>query len=306
MDVGYFANKGRDQGPLHALANSAAEPNGVCHAGESAFPTNTYQSSNYWVDVVYAYSLTTDTTPPAITSVSPAGGAANVSTLTSVTAQFNEEINPWTIASSNYTYPYPNALFSLNPPTDSAHKEMLRDFRAGNDLRFSLTAVPDGTYDVYVWTFEDNGSQTAELAVKGSVLDTYTSGPAGRWDRLGPYPVTLSDGEIDVRFKSASDAALVSGIEVWKGGGPPRHRHPPPARSSVRSIWVVQPCRSVETPGRQTQRRLPTFFNSSKIASSSVAFNPAVDPADTRGHAADVSLQRRSTTLVDQCPQWYL
>ncbi len=282
MDVGYFANKGRDQGPLHALANSAAEPNGVSHAGESAFPTNTYQSSNYWVDVVYAYSLTTDTTAPAITSVSPVGGAANVSTLTSVTAQFNEDMDPWTIASSNFTYPYPNALFSLNPPTDSAHKEMLRDFRAGNDLRFSLTAVPDGTYDVYVWTFEDNGSQTAELSVKGSVLDTYTSGPAGRWDRLGPYPVTLSDGEIDVRFKSASDAALVSGIEVWKGGGAPSPP-PPTTRTFYRAINLGGPAMSISgNTWEANTAATPNFFiNSSKIASSSVAFNPAVDPADS-------------------------
>ena len=40
--------------PLHALASGAAGGNGVyIYKSTSGFPTQTYNSSNYWVDVVF-------------------------------------------------------------------------------------------------------------------------------------------------------------------------------------------------------------------------------------------------------------
>jgi hypothetical protein len=53
-DDNYFSGKGVDSPPLHALQNGVSGPNGVYRYGSSSgFPTNTYQSSNYWVDVVF-------------------------------------------------------------------------------------------------------------------------------------------------------------------------------------------------------------------------------------------------------------
>ena len=76
-------------------------------------------------------------------------------------------------ASSNFTYPYPNALFSFTPALDSAHQDMLRDFKMGKDLQFAFAQVPSGAYDVYLWTFEDNNPLTATISVNGNVVDTY-------------------------------------------------------------------------------------------------------------------------------------
>jgi PKD repeat protein len=53
-DNDYFANAGVDRGPLHALRNGASGGNGVYAYGSTpAFPRYSYQSSNYWVDVVF-------------------------------------------------------------------------------------------------------------------------------------------------------------------------------------------------------------------------------------------------------------
>lgn len=53
-DNNYFANSGVDQGPLHALRSGVSGPNGVYAYGSGIiFPTNSYQASNYWVDVVF-------------------------------------------------------------------------------------------------------------------------------------------------------------------------------------------------------------------------------------------------------------
>jgi probable HAF family extracellular repeat protein len=66
FDGGYFAESGVGRGPLHAEAGN----NGVYHYGsEGGFPDQTYQSSNYWVDVVFQpaathFSLWDDTTTP--------------------------------------------------------------------------------------------------------------------------------------------------------------------------------------------------------------------------------------------------
>jgi len=61
-DLNYFATAGADSPPLHALAGGVDGPNGVyVYASSSAFPTQSYQSSNYWVDV--AFSKTAPATP---------------------------------------------------------------------------------------------------------------------------------------------------------------------------------------------------------------------------------------------------
>jgi hypothetical protein len=52
-NVGYFANSGVDSPPLYALRDGTDGPNGIYRYGPSAFPTQTYQSTNYWVDVVF-------------------------------------------------------------------------------------------------------------------------------------------------------------------------------------------------------------------------------------------------------------
>jgi hypothetical protein len=56
-DPGYFAGTGLDSGPLHALADGLQGANGVYAYGvNSSFPANGWDSSNYWVDVIFQRS----------------------------------------------------------------------------------------------------------------------------------------------------------------------------------------------------------------------------------------------------------
>ena len=53
-NLNYFATKGVDNGPLHALANGVSGANSVYAYGTSStFPKQSYQSTNYSVDVVF-------------------------------------------------------------------------------------------------------------------------------------------------------------------------------------------------------------------------------------------------------------
>ena len=63
-DVNYFSGQGVDNPPLHALADGMAGGNGVyAYGSSSAFPTQTLNAANYWVDVIF------DFVPPTLTSI---------------------------------------------------------------------------------------------------------------------------------------------------------------------------------------------------------------------------------------------
>jgi hypothetical protein len=54
INQNYFASNGVDRPPLHALANGVSGGDGVfAYGSTSIFPANTFNSSNYWVDVVF-------------------------------------------------------------------------------------------------------------------------------------------------------------------------------------------------------------------------------------------------------------
>ncbi len=52
FDRGYFASS-YGNGPLELLADGESGGNGLYRYGGGGFPTNTYRSSNYWVDIVF-------------------------------------------------------------------------------------------------------------------------------------------------------------------------------------------------------------------------------------------------------------
>ena len=54
VDLNFFATAGVDNAPLHALQNGVSGSNGVyAYGSTSSFPSNAFQSSNYWVDVAF-------------------------------------------------------------------------------------------------------------------------------------------------------------------------------------------------------------------------------------------------------------
>lgn len=74
----YFTSQ-YDNPPLHALADGVNGANGVYIYNSSGFPTSTYNSSNYWVDVVF-----TPGANPHNREVSGSGGTAAAPTISSI------------------------------------------------------------------------------------------------------------------------------------------------------------------------------------------------------------------------------
>src|SRR6185503_2957815 len=67
-------------GPLTALAGGGV----YAYGSANAFPSNSFNASNYWVDVVYTQSA--GSTPPTVTAVTPSDGATGVAVSVAPTA----------------------------------------------------------------------------------------------------------------------------------------------------------------------------------------------------------------------------
>ena len=81
-DDNYFLSNGVNNPPLHALTNGVSGGNGVYAYGtSSAFPNSTWNTANYWVDVVFQPAV-------APTLVSIAVTPANATNLVGATQQF--------------------------------------------------------------------------------------------------------------------------------------------------------------------------------------------------------------------------
>ncbi|MCZ8131098.1 MAG: DUF4082 domain-containing protein [Steroidobacteraceae bacterium] len=99
--AGFFASTGFTSGPLYLFRDGEGGGNGLFRYGStSGFPTQSYQGTNYWIDVVFATSVGggADTTPPTVTSVAPASGATGVPTTTTVVATFSEPLDAATVS----------------------------------------------------------------------------------------------------------------------------------------------------------------------------------------------------------------
>ena len=98
----------------------------------------------------------------------------------------------------------------------------------------AFTNLPKGTYQVFLYVWEDNDSETFTILLDGrEVVRDFVSGKTGAWKKLGPWQVATDKGAI--RLTTRGGAANLSGVEIWKGTGPvspPRFRH---AEAAARS-----------------------------------------------------------------------
>ncbi|WP_374089793.1 N,N-dimethylformamidase beta subunit family domain-containing protein [Methylomicrobium lacus] len=110
-DLNYFSGAGVDAPPLHLLASGGITGgNGVYTYGTtSAFPAQTFNSSNYWVDVVFNAGAAASL---AVTTTSLPGGAVGLAYSASLAASGGTPPYTWSLTSGTL----PNGL-SLNPGT---------------------------------------------------------------------------------------------------------------------------------------------------------------------------------------------
>ncbi|WP_164019534.1 DUF4038 domain-containing protein [Pyxidicoccus trucidator] len=102
----------------------------------------------------------------------------------------------------------------LVPATDAARAQMIRSCIYSTSAAVTMGAMPSGTYDVYLYVWEDNATKTFDIRAEGVLVqDDYVSGAPGQWKRLGPWGVSVTDGALNV--VTSGGTANLSGIEVY-------------------------------------------------------------------------------------------
>lgn len=221
-DNGYFST-GIDTGTLKALADGVAAGNGVYLYGSGGFPTQSYNASNYWVDVVFNPAPVGN--PPVVVSETPAANATGVSTVTTVSATFNESVQANTISfvlrdPANSAVP---ASLSYNDATHTATLSFSGPLKA----RTTYTATVSGATDA-------NG-----IVMSGPVTWSFTTGGAlppwtqttaadfGSGTPTGTIVTNSSGGEVQLAPRYQDDFTGSSLAPSWtatswaaQGGGP--------------------------------------------------------------------------------------
>jgi methionine-rich copper-binding protein CopC len=191
-------------GPLTAQANGGVYAYGT----SSTFPTNSFNGTNYWVDVVY--NTSSGSFAPAVTSVTPTNASQGNPVTVAPTATFSQAVVPNTVS------------FTLKDSNGTAVSGTTQVNSAGTVATFtpSGSLAADTTYTAtvsgaqntfgtpmtgpYSWTFSTAGSQCPCSIWPNSATPSVISAN-------DPGPVNLG-----VQF-TASANGWVSGIRFYKG-----------------------------------------------------------------------------------------
>ncbi len=211
---GYAVNAGMfetavDAPPLHALRDNFDGRSGVYRYGSSGFPTTTYSSSNYWVDVVFVPAP--DTTVPVITNVA-ASAAATSATVTWTTNEpadgqvqygLTTSYGSSSSLASSLTTAHSIGLSGLSTGTTYHYRVLSRD-AAGNlgsstDMTFTTTA-PDVTPPAL-------SSIQATLITASSARISWTTNEAA--DTQIEYGLTTAYGTLSPLDATLSTAHVV-------------------------------------------------------------------------------------------------
>ena len=208
----YFRVNSFSNGPLTAPVNGGVFKYGTT----SAFPSQSFLSSNYWVDVVFTATAPTDTTPPTVTSTSPANGATNFPTSAAVTVTFSEAIDPATISSSTV-----KLLDGSSPVAASV------SYNAANR---TVTITPNGaltnskTYTISILGGAGGvkdlaGNALAQTATSSFTTIAATDNESSLWSNATTPPVVdVGDPdalELGVKFTANTDGYL-TGLRFYK------------------------------------------------------------------------------------------
>jgi hypothetical protein len=217
-DNGFF-DSAADDPPLHAPAGG----NGVyAYAAAPAFPTSTYQSTQYWVDVVFNPSGP-DTTPPTVSATTPAGGATGVATTVKPAATFSEAMDASTLGS---------ATVELRNTATGAQVSAAISYNAATDtvtLAPAAALAPATSYTVSIrgGATDPRAKDLAGNALAATASWSFTTAaaspcPCTAWPSSAT-PANPSENDanavnLGVRF-TADTSGFIRGIRFYKGSG---------------------------------------------------------------------------------------
>jgi hypothetical protein len=207
-DGGYFAAAGVDSPPLHALQDGVSGGNGVYrYTSSSAFPNSTYNSENYWVDVVFSTGSTSATAPAAPTNVTATAGSGSATV-------------SWTAPSDGGS---PITSYTVTPYVGSAAQTPTTVTGSPPATTTTVTGLTNGTS----YTFKVAATNAVGTGPQSTASNAVTPAASGCtactiWPSSatpGTASTTDTKGiEVGVKFKSDVNG-YITGIRFYKGSG---------------------------------------------------------------------------------------
>ena len=127
------------------------------------------------------------------------------------------------------------------PAPDAAIAKLLADAASKPDTWRLTQSLPDGTYQLFLYTIEDEAdySHTFDVLIEGEVVGTDIGQLAvGEWRRWGPFESKVTDGEMTIDLQEGTDAAHLTALEIWRIKKPGTPKEPK----------VAAPTTPTETP----------------------------------------------------------
>jgi hypothetical protein len=103
----------------------------------------------------------------------------------------------------------------VSPATSAEQKQLLSTsyWNSSGTMNAGLP-LANGSYRIYLHTWEDNYAMDFQLAFEGQAMGgTQSTGAANTWKRIGPYEVTVGDGNLSIR--ATGGHFMLSGIEAY-------------------------------------------------------------------------------------------
>ena len=203
-DPNFFTNAGVDAPPLHALAEGVDGSNGIfLYAAASAFPTTSFNSGNYWVDVIFE---------PSFTVTGTIGGSGNAGT--TVTLSGSGTATTTADVSGNYSFAaVPAGSYGVTPNNTGVLFTPVSQAITVTNANLSVspfTATPQ-TFTLS-GVISGSGGNGATISLAGTSAATTTASGAGAYSfsglANGSYTVTPANS--GATFTPLSQAVTIS------------------------------------------------------------------------------------------------
>ncbi|RKG71770.1 DUF4082 domain-containing protein [Corallococcus sp. CA054B] len=221
-----------DAPPLHAPANGTGGGNGLYRYGTSGFPTDSYQASNYWVDVAFQPSDTTPPTAPTNVVATP-----NSSTAIDLTWYASVDGNGEMQGNARWHLVYRGGqLIAELPGTTTSYRDT------------GLT--PSTAYSYTVRGRDAAGNVGPDSAiVTATTLASSSCNPCSFWNVVtgDPNAINADATPAEVGLKFHSDVAgTVTKVRYYKSGAntPPAVGHLWSATGTLLGTTVTAPVES--------------------------------------------------------------
>ncbi|MEZ4683722.1 MAG: DUF4082 domain-containing protein [Caldilineaceae bacterium] len=224
VDSGFFNGSGVNNPPLRTLATGIDGDNGVYSYGPSAFPSQSFNGSNYWVDVIFATTVSADTIAPTVIAVAPTDGATGVAVESTIVVTASEALDAATVnATTLVLRDGANAIVPTTVNYNAAtHVATLTPSNVlSYATQYTVTALGGGA-DPRLKDLAGNALATDFVWSFTTAAAPGTNSPCSIWDG-GVTPATPAANDpsaIEVGVKFRSDlAGYITGIRFYKGAG---------------------------------------------------------------------------------------